>query len=161
MERLTAAPLEALGPLAPEEEAAFVSYSLRPNLAAVGKRLKSKLRALDPSDLPGRALDVEAMTRSFVRVERQDAPPEVRRAIGLWVLGAALAHLLHRKGHRFDCAVGEEVVFRHRDAGASATLPDGSPSTIEPFKVLWDLSERKMTPTEWRLIPSRRYSLCP
>ena len=120
-----------------------------PMWARTIKRLKSKLRALDPSDLPGRALDVEAMTRSFVRVERQDAPPEVRRAIGLWVLGAALAYLLHRKGHRFDCAVGEEVVFRHRDAGASATLPDGSPSTIEPFKVLWDLSERKITPTEW------------
>lgn len=32
--------------LAPEEEAAFVSYSLRPNLAAVGKRLKAKLGAL-------------------------------------------------------------------------------------------------------------------
>jgi len=32
--------------LPPEEEAAFVSYSLRPNLAAVGKRLKSKLGAL-------------------------------------------------------------------------------------------------------------------
>lgn len=32
--------------LPPEEEAAFVSYSLRPNLAAVGKRLKAKLGAL-------------------------------------------------------------------------------------------------------------------
>jgi Zn-dependent protease with chaperone function len=120
-----------------------------PMWAKTVKRLAPKLRALDPSDLPGRALDVEGMTRSLVRVEMQDAPPEVRRAIGLWVLGAALAYLLHRKGHRFDCAVGEEVVFRHRDAGASATLPDGSPSTLEPFKMLWDLSERKITPTEW------------
>jgi isoleucyl-tRNA synthetase len=32
--------------LPPDEEAGFVSYSLRPNLAAVGKRLKSKLGAL-------------------------------------------------------------------------------------------------------------------
>lgn len=120
-----------------------------PMWAKTVKRLKPKLRALDASDLPGRALDVEGMTRSLVRVEMQDAPPELRRAIGLWVLGAALAYLLHRKGHRFDCVVGQEVVFHHRDAGANTTLPDGSPAMLEPFKVLWDLSERKITPTEW------------
>lgn len=42
-EELNVREVKALGP---EEEAAFVSYSLRPNLAAVGKRLKSKLGAL-------------------------------------------------------------------------------------------------------------------
>ncbi len=42
-EELNVREVKAMGP---EEEAAFVSYSLRPNLAAVGKRLKSKLGAL-------------------------------------------------------------------------------------------------------------------
>ncbi len=126
-----------------------------PMWAKTVERLRPKLLALDPSDLPGRALDVDWMTRTLVRAEWQDAPHAQRQSIGLWTLGAALAHLLHRKGHRIDCTVGEVITFHHRDStprGDDGVGGDASNDTLArmaPFEVLWDLAERKITATEW------------